>query len=161
MLATVLNIYIPGIMIVVGNFRDTTGLYVKTRYVYVFAAAINLVVSIILGKLMGVAGIIFASSIARILTSVAYEPIVLFKDYLKKRPIEYYAIQIKYFIIMIIAFIITYYLTRFIPTGTWSYFILKASIYAIVPNIIIYISFRKSNEFNVLKSKGKILLRLN
>lgn len=160
-LATVLNIYIPGIMIVVGNFRDTTGLYVKTRYVYVFAAAINLVVSIILGKLMGVVGIIFASSIARILTSVAYEPFVLFKYYFKKRPMEYYMMQFRYLIIMIATFITTHYLAKLVPTSTWIYFILKASIYVIVPNIIFYMLFRKSNEFSVLKSKVQGLLRLN
>lgn len=60
-------------------FREAIGLYQKTKWIMLIAAAINLVLSIILGKVWGLAGIIVATILARIVTYFWFEPHLLYK----------------------------------------------------------------------------------
>ncbi|MGI6492842.1 MAG: lipopolysaccharide biosynthesis protein [Pelotomaculum sp.] len=57
--------------------REASGLFMSVRYVMICTAAINIILSIALGKIYGLAGIILATAIARILTLFWYEPRML------------------------------------------------------------------------------------
>lgn len=60
--------------------RESTGVFVSTRYVMLCAASINILLSVILGKLMGITGIILATGIATLVTTFWYEPKKLCKQ---------------------------------------------------------------------------------
>ncbi|NBI72115.1 hypothetical protein D3Z50_13800 [Clostridiaceae bacterium] len=60
-------------------FREAVGLYQKTKWIMLIAAAINLVLSVVLGKKYGLSGIIIATIIARLITYFWYEPRLLYK----------------------------------------------------------------------------------
>lgn len=49
------------------------------------AAVLNIIFSIILGKVWGVFGILLATSISRIIISIWYEPKILFGNVFKKK----------------------------------------------------------------------------
>lgn len=78
-LAMMFSFYISNIVNPVWMYRETMGLFSEIRYIMAAAAALNLVLSIILGKIYGMAGILGATGIARLLTIVWYEPKILFK----------------------------------------------------------------------------------
>lgn len=61
-----LNMYLSCVMQPLWSYREATGLYRKTKWIMVICAMINIGLSIILGKTIGVIGIILASAIARI-----------------------------------------------------------------------------------------------
>ena len=80
-IAVSLNLYLQCVLQPLWSYREATGMYQKTKWVMLAAAICNIVLSIILGICWGVAGIIFASGISRIVTYVWYEPQLLFKNY--------------------------------------------------------------------------------
>ena len=57
--------------------REASGMFKSVRYVMISAAIINVFVSIVLAETCGLAGIIFATAIARLLTLFWYEPKML------------------------------------------------------------------------------------
>ncbi|MDD6213313.1 MAG: oligosaccharide flippase family protein [Clostridiales bacterium] len=54
-------------------YRAAMGLFKEVQYINVAAAGLNIILSVILGKTVGVAGIIIATAVARLVTSFWYE----------------------------------------------------------------------------------------
>ena len=76
-----LNMYLSCVLQPLWTYREASGLYRRTKYVMLLCAVLNLILSVILGKLWGLAGILIASNVARLVTYIWYEPKVLFKEY--------------------------------------------------------------------------------
>ena len=70
--AIVINFYFSIVLLPIWVFREASGLYRKTKYVMLITAVVNIVTSILLGKWIGLAGILFATSIARFTTYFWY-----------------------------------------------------------------------------------------
>jgi O-antigen/teichoic acid export membrane protein len=159
----VLNFFMPGTITTVSIYRDTTGMFRQTKYVFLITAFINLVLSIILGKIYGLFGILLATAIARMLTNMWYEPFILFKNHFKKSPILYFKRQALYWMIAVICCLSTYLISRAINTVSVFNLIVKLVICLIVPNVIILALFFRSKEFEyineqiITKVKNKIL----
>jgi O-antigen/teichoic acid export membrane protein len=146
----VLNFFMPGTISDVSIYRDTTGMFRQTKYVFLLTAAINLVLSIILGKIYGIFGILLATAISRLVTNMWYEPFILFKTYFKKSPLLYFRRQGFYWIIFVISCVCTYFICSIFKTISIVNLILKLMICILVPNIIILTLFFKSKEFEYL-----------
>lgn len=58
-------------------FRESQGLFDEAKSVRLWAAAANLVLSVLLGKLWGLSGIIAATALAKICTTVWFEPRII------------------------------------------------------------------------------------
>lgn len=89
-LAVAINFFLGGLLNSIWTFREAAGIYRKTKYIMVICAVINLVLSVIMGRYMGLCGVIFASAISRLVTYIWYEPIILFKNYFKKSPMDFF-----------------------------------------------------------------------
>lgn len=85
----IFNFYIYNMLQPIYCFRNTIGLFKQTKTIMLYTSLVNLVLSVILGKFMGLFGILFATGIARVVTNLWYEPLKLFKIYFKK-PVKYY-----------------------------------------------------------------------
>ena len=158
-LVIVLNIFVQGSMMIIQNYRDTTGLYKKTKFVHVFAAAINIVLSILFGFWFGITGILVATCIARLCTSVWYEPKVVFRDYFKESVRGFITVEIKYLCVTIITGVILYFVLGFLPTGNILFFIIKLVCCVTFINLLLFIVFFKTSEFKDLLDKIKALLK--
>lgn len=90
LIAIVLNFYLGAVLRPIWSYREATGLYRKTKYVMLCTAALNLVLSIWWGKVLGLAGIVFASAASRVMTYIWYEPYLLFKEYFKRNVLNFY-----------------------------------------------------------------------
>ncbi|MFA6939909.1 MAG: hypothetical protein WCQ54_02865 [Clostridiaceae bacterium] len=146
----ILNFCMPGTIRPVTIYRDTTGMFKQTKFVFLITAAINIVLSIILGKTSGVFGILLATIISRLLTNMWYEPYVLFKKYFKKKATLYFRKQIVYWMIIGICCGGTYLLCRIFNDISYFNLIVKLIICIIVPNMIIIASFYRSKEFKYI-----------
>ena len=150
----VLNFYIIGILKIILVYRDTTGLFKQTKYVFVVTAFVNLVLSILLGKIYGVFGILIASSIARILTNCWFEPYKLFKEYFKTSSKMYFINKLVNVILIVLSIVILEFifkLIRNIIRVAIVIFLLKIVIVAIIPNVLFFIFYKNKNEFNYFK----------
>lgn len=101
-LVCALNFYLVNILYPIYCFRNTVGLFRNTKMIMVYTAVINIILSVILGKICGLFGILIATSISRICTNFWYEPIKLYKIYFKKNVSHYFLKQLKYFLLTVL-----------------------------------------------------------
>lgn len=147
-LIIVIAFYLKGMRKAVLTFRDATGIFYHDRYKPIFEAVINLIVSIILAKKWGVAGVFIGTIISTLATSMWVEPYVLYKYAFKEKVYKYFVKLIYYTIIGIAICSITYWLTTFITNVSIIGIIIKLLICLIIPNTIYFAIFRKTEELN-------------
>lgn len=89
-LSIIFTFYVNESVTVITMYRQTLGLFKETKRIYPIMAIINIILSVILGKYLGVAGVVLATGLSRLATSFWYEGEVVFKrlgypmgDYLK------------------------------------------------------------------------------
>lgn len=95
-LVLVLNYYIYGMINPVWTFRSTMGLFVHGKYRPLVSAVINIAVSIWLAGLIGPVGVLLGTTITRVTTNVWFDPYIVYKHGLKRRPFGYYLRWVKY-----------------------------------------------------------------
>ena len=137
------------------TFRDATGLYIRTRYIMAIAAVLNIIFSIIFCRFWGIAGIIFASSLCRILTYVWYEPIILYKEYFEGNVKRYFiSIGLNTGIVFVLLLILSN-LDQYIGITSWIGWIAKGVLYSAIIIFIYFVMIKNSEEFLYIKQKLK------
>ncbi len=159
LVAIVLNLYFSICMRPVWTFREGTGMYRQIRFVMLATAILNIILSIVLGKIIGLAGIIFATSISKILTYFWYEPIILYRSFFNKKPSTYFWGQLVNLFLMAICVFISWNLINIIQIGGIVGWIVKASICTVVTSGIYFLRYFKTTEFIFIKSRVRTLLR--
>ena len=75
----VLNFAVTGFNAAVSIFREGCGLYYEGRYRPVFTALLNIFLSILFVKLWGITGIITATTVSILLTTIWYDAYIVFR----------------------------------------------------------------------------------
>lgn len=135
------------------TYRTTLGLFQKGRSTPYIGAIANIIFSIILCKIFGVAGIFIATSIAQLISYSWIDPYLIHKYEFKTPVSKYFKKYISYSIVFVISTVITLGLSNLISIQGILGFILKAIIVCIVPNVINLSIFYNVDEFKELKSK--------
>lgn len=151
------NIYFSCILQPLWTFREAVGLYKHTKFVMVMCAALNIILSILLGKIWGLFGIVIASAFSRLFTYIWYEPCLLFNLYFEQSAKYYFIGLLRNIILVIFITIICYIGTMFLYTDSFIMWLFKAGIVFAVSLIIAVFSYRKSKGFALLK---RYILRL-
>ncbi len=139
-------------------FREAAGLFRRTKYIMLWTAFFNLTLSIVFGKFIGLPGILFATSISKILTYFWYEPRVLYKEFFK-RPCHLYFLQmLKGVCITIVTTIITSSISFWITPNTWGQLILKGCMVAGTTLLMTILFYYKTEGFRMLCNKGKDII---
>ena len=154
-LAKVLMLYLSCSLQPLFCYREALGLYRKTKYVMLAAAVINIVLSIVMGYMFGLAGILFASIIAMLLTYLWYEPVILYKECFEIGSKVYFVQRIGEVISMLFALVVLNYVNTFIPATTWITWFIKAVVLFVIINIYCWLLFRKSNGYTYILNKIK------
>ena len=151
---SVINFYIRGMLYPIWCYRNTTKLFTTTNNIMLVAALINIIFSIILGKFIGIFGILLATALSRLLTNVWYEPYILYKDFFKNDVKKYYITNIVNLAFITIVFIITYLICSNINiANAWLKLIVDGIVCLIFVNAVLYIRYRNNEEFNYLLVK--------
>ncbi len=157
-ISIVLHFYINGIQFAPFTYRNTMGLFNKGKYSPIVAAIINIVLSIILGKYIGLMGILLATSISRLLTTTWVDPYLIYKYKIDGKVSDYFKKYILYTIIVIINIFICYILTSFIKDTGILAIILKAIIYTLASIIMYLLFFHRTQEFKDLVERIKNII---
>ena len=152
-----LNIYMACILQPLWSYREATGMYIRTRYVMLVAAIINLVLSIILGKMIGLAGIIFASSISRLLTYCWYEPKILFREYFNEPLRKYITPIIINFIIVVICILAGTVFFMKMKVITWGMLIIKGVLVCGIVGMVFTVLYSRTEGFIIIYNKLQTL----
>lgn len=150
-IAIAVSFYLTNAISPIWMFREANGLFREVRFLLLTTAACNIVLSIILGKLMGVFGILIATSISRIITNVWYEPGLLFHCVFRSSAKQYWIQQIWYFTLALVSFAASFGTISILPDGLFG-FVLKAISVVIITGCLFTITNCKTDEFRSLLS---------
>ena len=145
-LVLAINFYLVGMNNAVLIYKNAMGLFKYGQYLLILTAMINLVLDVILGKMWGMFGIFLATIIARVLTNTWYEPYAVFKYGLEKNFKEYIKIFLEYVVVLIFTVAVCYVLCGFCKYNNIINLILKVIICSIIPNIVFYMCYGKTQE---------------
>jgi len=151
--------YIDGTFTPIWIFRETTGLFKKSKNIAIILALTNIILSIILGKIFGIIGILGATIISRLLTTYWYEPYIITRKYLNKSYLKYVLNNLKFIVKNIVVCIIIYFAFKNIVINNYLSFILYGILVFTVTNILLLILNFREQEFGYLMSKLKSLLK--
>lgn len=157
----VFNFYIPGILSITAMYRDATGMFKQTKYIFLTTAFINLILSIILGKIWGLTGILAATLIARLCTNFWFEPFVIYKHYFKRNICEYFVNQIVRIIFIAILVGLYSFIFNFIPLNIGT-FLIESVVCGVGSIIAIWLYIRRKEEYSYIYENliKKVLVRM-
>lgn len=154
------NFFTVGMMNAVWTYKHTLGLFHYGRFLQILTGILNIVMSIILGKYFGLFGILAATLVARLMTNLWYDPYAIFKFGFNKPLIEYIVQYLKYLLVLALAAIVCFCTMNSINIGSLSTVLLKMVICSIDCNLIFYIFFRNTPEFDKFKNIFKNVLNI-
>ena len=152
-LAIGFNTYLACVLQPLWTYREATGLYNKTKWVMVICALLNILLSILLGKIYGIFGIIIASGLSRISTYIWYEPKLLFKDYFNQKVKGYYVKMIINFMVVSIITLLSYAFSEMIKTNSFLGFAVKAILIFMFSTFVSTIVYRNSDGVIQIKHR--------
>lgn len=134
-------------------YNSANGLWWEHRYRALTETILNLALNILLGKFFGVFGIILATMISLFVCNYLWSTRIVFNKFFSiSRMKQYYQYQGKESFIMIISAAVTYTICRMIPIiQPFQQLIIRALVCVIVPNLIYFLAFRKTDQFQYAK----------
>lgn len=150
LLAIVINFYLTNAVNPIWMFREANGLFKEVKYLILLTAFFNILFSITLGKFFGIFGILLATALSRIMTTVWYEPQILFSIVFEAETTLYWKNQRKYFMLSIVAFLFSWLVTSHMPSSLL-FFVLKVILIVITTSSVFFVANLKTNEFNMLR----------
>lgn len=118
--------------------KEVKNLYKETQLAVIGEAVINLALSIILVRKIGMVGVLLATLIARLITTMAYFPIYMYKNVFNKSFIGYY---IKLFINILISCAVAYIGDKLfvVPHENYVLWFMYSILYGIIISVILFI----------------------
>ena len=141
-------IYSDSIRRAITMYKEAAGICEEDQFMYVIMAIINLVTSIILCKIMGVSGVILGTAISYLFLIIYSYPKYIYKPIFHKSYQEYYGENVKYFVYIVIATVLSAVICNAITIGNslWE-FICNGIIAVGIAVILFIILFGRSKEF--------------
>lgn len=145
-----LNFYMVGMQNAVWTYKNTMGLFRQGRYLLIVTAAINLVVSIWLGKLWGLFGILLATAIARAFTNTWYDPYAIHKYGFGLSVWPYFGRYLAFAVLTVATGAACYFLCALLPFGLLVNAVLKVILCSVICNAVFLLVFCRTAEFKQL-----------
>lgn len=142
-----LNFYFNQSRFIVQIFKDCSGLFYQDRFRPLAEALLNLVSSIVLGKFIGLAGIIIGTILSNVLINLWVEPYVLNKYYFKESTKKYLLKYLLNFVVMVGIGLITYYTIGLLKSNSLGVLLIKFVICAVLPNILYMLIYFRTSDF--------------
>ena len=134
-LLIVMKTYFTGMRSSAQTFKNAKGLYWYNKYMPIYESLINLLGTIV----------------STVTTCAWIEPYVLYKYGFHKSVMPYYQNYLKLSLVFFAILGVCYVAVSLVPGHSFTAFLIKLVISVILPNILLYIIFRKSDEFAFLK----------
>ncbi len=157
--AIALNFFVAGYMNTLWVFRSTLGLFKQGKYRPLIVALLNVVLSVVLGKLWGVFGILFATFLSRAAVNIWYDPIILHKYGFGVSTKPFFCEYAKRIVLLAAVSVFLLSIRKIImPDGVSIFeFIAMVFLTAIIPNFVFWIVYHKREEYiyfkNILKNR--------
>ena len=153
-IAIAINFFVAGYMNTLWVFRSTLGLFKQGKFRPILVAILNIVLSIVLGRLWGVFGVLFATFLSRAAISLWYDPLILHRYGFEVSCKPFFA---RYFrrVLLLAAVLIAMLAIRHVVLSsatTVLRFAIMTMVTAIVPNAIFWLAYRRCEEYAYFRS---------
>ncbi len=143
----ILNFFCTGLQECVNTFTDATGLFWETRHKPIFECIINIGVSIVLARKIGIAGV-FLGTFASFVCTFWVNPVVIYKKQFSRSPFAYFVKFAMYVIVAVVTALGTEALCNVVSTdATILNIIFRVIVCVIIPNVIFLAIFGWTKEF--------------
>lgn len=152
-----LNFYTSNIRQTLWAYRETTGMYNNSiKYVTLVTAVINVILSIILGRIYGLEGVIAATVIARMLYAWWKEPKIIFNRYFKKSSRNYFVNYILRFLYVCVVYAIVGRICASLKIDNlYLDFAIKGTITIVLTAVLLVLPYIKSEAVGYIKKAVK------
>ena len=152
--AIAINFFVAGYMNTLWVFRSTIGLFKQGKFRPILVAILNIILSIFLGKLWGVFGVLFATFLSRAAISLWYDPLILHRYGFEVSCKPFFA---RYFrrVLLLTAILIVMLTIRYVVLSsatTVLRFAVMTMFTAIVPNAIFWLAYHRCEEYAYFRS---------
>lgn len=151
MVLIVLYFYLSRVTNLTFTYREAAGLWWEDRIRPLVATVANLGLNLLLVRLIGMNGVILSTIVCTVFINVPWGTLILFSNYFKRTPKEYFARILLYVGITSVISALTIVVCSFLPETGWTYLFFKALICFVVPNILFMLAFRRLKEFEYIK----------
>jgi hypothetical protein len=148
----VLYFLLPRITAITYTYREAAGLWWEDRFRPIISTIVNLITNIILVNIIGMNGVIISTLICTIFINVPWGSYVLFKNYFKRSPIEYFRKLLFYIGITFVVGFVTYEICSLLPEEGLVSLCGKGIICIIIPNCLLWVFYHKLKEFSYVKN---------
>ena len=155
----VLSFYVSSVQFATYTFRTTLGLFHQGRFAPVIAALVNIAFSILLGWLIGLSGVFFATAISRFFVISTIDAVLIYKYGFHKSPKEYFGMYIGFFSLIAAIYGMTYFLLELIPMSGIIGLLVKIVISTVLFNGVFCLIFRRTEMFKEIKESFISLLK--
>ena len=153
-IAIAINFFVAGYMNTLWVFRSTIGLFKQGKFRPILVAILNIILSIFLGKLWGVFGVLFATFLSRAAISLWYDPLILHRYGFEVSCKPFFA---RYFrrVLLLTTILIVMLTIRYVVLSsatTVLRFAVMTMFTAIVPNAIFWLAYYRCEEYAYFRS---------
>ncbi|NFG65044.1 polysaccharide biosynthesis protein [Clostridium botulinum] len=129
-------------------YKDAAGIWHEDRFRPLVTALANLGMNLILVQYISIYGVILSTVLSMLLIGMPWLLYNLFTVLFEKKYYFYYIRKlVLYSVVTLISSCITYLICSFINLSPWLELIVKSFICIFIPNIIFFITYRKTYEF--------------
>lgn len=146
-LAITFSFYVEGMQFTGFTYRTTMGIFKESRVAPVAAAILNVVLSVILGKAFGMAGVFAATGVSRLLTTTWVDAYLVFKTRLNKSAARFFMMYGIYFLFTALAYVVCSRTIALIPVAGWGGVAVKMAVCFAEFNALFLICFIKTRVF--------------
>ena len=153
-IAIAINFFVAGYMNTLWVFRSTLGLFKQGKFRPILVAILNIVLSIVLGRLWGVFGVLFATFLSRAAISLWYDPLILHRYGFEVSCKPFFARCFRR-VLLLTAVLIAMLTIRHVVLSsatTVLRFAIMTMVTAIVPNAIFWLAYRRCEEYTYFRS---------
>lgn len=143
-------------------YKDAAGMWWNDRWKPIVYCIVNIVVSVALVNIIGVSGVIIGTIISQLFVAIPWETIAFFQGYiyedefLRGQLKTYTYNMIQYSLAIIVIAIITYLCCVIINfTSVYNTLVYRSIICLIVPNLIYWFIYHKTDEYIFIMEKLK------
>ena len=130
------------------TYKDASGMWHEDRYRPLAAALTNLILNLILVQFIGIYGILLSTVLAILCVGMPWLMHNLFSIIFEKKYLwPFLRVLVRYCVIVFLSCVVSYFICSFINVGLLVTFMIRLVICCIVPNVIYYIVYRKTEEF--------------
>lgn len=153
----VVYFYIYEIRRIVLTYKDAAGIWWEDRFRPYVMMVTNLVGNLIMVQFIGLYGVIL-STILAMCVSWPWENFTLFKYVFHASSKKYYKELLMYICCTVFLCITVWIICQFMPEG-FEGLILRAFVCMVIPNVVFFLLFHKTEEFSAMKKKISTMIR--